>query len=245
MTSATMAVRFGEAKRIAMMLPHDRRVSSAPEAKRRSGVLGVRNAREKFILCVLPRRLRRNPLTTLLNGYEVAAAATAGAIARLVRARAYDGYVVHSPLDWLDTVDACRRIRGFDPNAPLIVFANERSALEKQDVLAAGAQAYVARSDDVHNLPGTAGQLIMLAELRSLDALSAAGGAMRQKLVARLAKACEGANGERAINVRWQLRLKRDAGRVFAEAGGTRANFERLWPTLYANALSDLGSSDT
>ena len=139
-----------------------------------------------MILCVLPRRLPCNPLMPLLNGYEVAGAATATEILRLARKRAYDGYVIHSPLGWLDAAEACRHIRGFDPNTPLIVYTTARSAAEKRDVIAAGAQAYVAHSDDVHNLPGTAGQLIMLAELRSLDAMAAGGAFIREKLVGRL-----------------------------------------------------------
>jgi DNA-binding NarL/FixJ family response regulator len=191
----------------------------------------------RLILCVLPRRLRSNPLTPLLNGYEVAGAATATEILRLARKRAYDGYVVHSPLGWLDAAEACRRIRGFDPHTPLIVYTTERSAAERRDVIAAGAHAYVARSDDAHNLPGTAGQLIMLAELRSLDAMAAGGEFIRKKLVSRLGKLLHGAHGERLINAKSQERMKLEARRLFAEAGGSRANFERAWPSLYAGAL--------
>jgi DNA-binding NarL/FixJ family response regulator len=144
----------------------------------------------------------------LLNGYEVAGAATATEILRLARKQAYDGYVVHSPLGWLDAAEACRRIRGFDPHTPLIVYTTERSAAERRDVIAAGAHAYVARSDDAHNLPGTAGQLIMLAELRSLDAMAAGGEFIRKKLVSRLGKLRHGAHGERLINAKSQERMK-------------------------------------
>lgn len=197
-------------------------------------------ASARLILCVLPRRLRANPLTPLLNGYEVAGAATATDILRLTRNRAYDGYVVHSPLGWLDAAEACRRIRGFDPHTPLIVYTTEHSAAERRDVIAAGAHAYVARSDDAHNLPGTAGQLIMLAELRSLDAMAAGGEFIRKKLVSRLGKLRHGANGERLINAKSQERMKLEARRLFAEAGGSRANFERAWPSLYAGALRQI-----
>jgi DNA-binding NarL/FixJ family response regulator len=158
----------------------------------------------------------------------------------LARKQAYDGYIVHSPLGWIEAAEACRRIRVFDPHAPLIVYAAERSAAERHDVIAAGAHAYVARSDDVHNLPGTAGQLIMIAELRSMDAMSARGHAMRQKLAARLGKLRQGVNGKPLINSKSEERLKLEARRLFADAGGTRANFERLWPSMYDNALRQL-----
>jgi DNA-binding NarL/FixJ family response regulator len=202
-------------------------------------------ASARLILCVLPRRLSTNPLTRLLNGYEVAGAATATEILRLARKRAYDGYVVHSPLGWLDAAEACRRIRGFDPNTPLIVYTTARSAAERRDVMAAGAQAYVAQSDDAHNLPGTAGQLIMLAELRSLDAMAAGGEFIRQKLVGRLGKLRHGINGERLIKTKSQERMKLEAQRFFAEAGGSRANFERAWPSLYDGALRQVVSASS
>ncbi|MGZ5232365.1 MAG: response regulator [Burkholderiales bacterium] len=217
-------------------VPADR----VPHAKQSGAQTCEHFARTKLILCVLPRRLLANPLTPLLRGYQVAGAATATEILRLARKQAYDGYIVHSPLGWLEAAEACRRIRVFDPQTPLIVYAAERSAAERHDVIAAGAHAYVARSDDVHNLPGTAGQLIMIAELRSMDAMSARGHAMRQKLVARLGKLRQGVNGTPLINSKSEERLKLEARRLFADAGGTRANFERLWPSMYDNALRQL-----
>ncbi|MEA3156992.1 MAG: Response regulator receiver domain [Betaproteobacteria bacterium] len=212
-----------------------------PRAKQSGARTRERLSRTKLILCVLPRRLRVNPLTPLLSAYQVAGAATATEILRLARKQAYDGYIVHSPLGWLEAAEACRRIRVFDAHTPLIVYAAERSVSERKDVIAAGAHAYVARSDDVHNLPGTAGQLIMLAELRSMDAMSARGHAMLQKLVARLGQLRQGTNAESTINSKSEERLKLEAHRLFADAGGSRANFERLWPSIYANALRHVG----
>jgi DNA-binding NarL/FixJ family response regulator len=179
----------------------------------------------------------------LLNGYEVAGAATATQILRLARQRAYDGYVVHSPLGWIDAAEACRTIRCMDPHTPLIVYTTQRSTAERQDVIAAGAHAYVARSDDAHNLTGTAGQLIMLAELRSLDAMLSGGQVIRNKLISRLRKLRNRPNGERTMHAHSQGRLKLEAGKLFAEAGGSRANFERLWPSIYESALRQLGES--
>src|SRR4051812_33471363 len=137
------------------MLQHRRVLAGCmPKARQARVHHGEPGVSTRLILCVLPRRLPFNPLMPLLNGYEVAAAATATGMLRLAHKRAYDGYVVHSPLGWLDTAEACRHIREFDPNTPLIVYTTERSAAEKRDVMAAGAQAYVAQSDDAHNLPG-------------------------------------------------------------------------------------------
>ncbi|MGZ5092894.1 MAG: hypothetical protein ACXWIP_17055, partial [Burkholderiales bacterium] len=60
------------------------------------------------------------------------------------------------------------------------------------------------------------------------------------KLVARLGELRQGVNGTPLINSKSEERLKLEARRLFADAGGTRANFERLWPSMYDNALRQL-----
>ena len=147
------------------------------------------------ILCVLPRRLTGNPLRHLLQGYELAAAETWTAALRLARHNAYDLYVVYAPLGWAEPAEICRRIREFDAHTPVILYSAQPSAAERREALAQRAiQAYVARSDDAHNLAGTAGQLIMLAELRSMEAMRLGVEAMQAHIARRLARAVAGAD---------------------------------------------------
>ena len=195
----------------------------------------------KLVLCLLPRGSRFNPVAPLLRGYELATADTTAQVLRLARRQAYDLYVVVSPLGWLSCAEACRRIRRFDPHTPLIVYVTDTStASERREVLAAGAQAYIARADYAQNLAGTAGQLIMLAELRSMEAFSAAAAAIREALVSSLAR-MRPAAAEPGAPVRKSAmnQLKEEARRLFAQAGGSRANFERLWPGMYDEALGE------
>lgn len=195
----------------------------------------------KFVLCLLARGSRFNPVAPLLRGYELASADTTAQVVRLARGQAYDLYVVVSPLGWLSCAEACRRIRRFDPHTPLIVYVTDvSSSAEQREVLAAGAHAYIARSDYAQNFAGTAGQLIMLAELRSMEALGLAAPAIRAALLGTLRRSRMG-SAERLTAVRRSAvnQLKQNARRLFAEAGGSRANFERLWPTIYEEALTE------
>jgi hypothetical protein len=95
----------------------------------------------------------------------------------------------------------------------------------------------VARSDDAHNLAGTAGQLIMISELRSQEAMSSGVQTMQDHIARRLVKLDSRLGEGDELQPRTQARLKIEACRIFAAAGGTRANFERLWPSILEGAI--------
>lgn len=215
-----------------------------PASRARKGSPGSRERRAspRLVLCILPRKLRANPLRPLLPGYEVSVADTSTQTLRLARRHTYDLYIVYSPLGWIDAADMCRKIRAFDAHTPLIVYCTQPNAIERREVIAAGAQAYVARSDDARDVPGAAGQLIMLAELRSMEAMTSGGKAIQMKLARRLAKLDYSASQKpSAQRAEAHERLKAHARKLFAQAGGSRANFERLWPSIYEGALRQLG----
>lgn len=199
----------------------------------------------KHILCVLPRKMPVNPFKALLKGYDLATADTWTGALRLARREAHDLYVIYAPLGWTEDAEFCRKVRAFDPHTPLIVYSTQPNPAERREVRAAGAQAYVARSDGAQNLSGTAGQLIMLAELRSMEAMASGARAMEENIIRRLAK-LEGDRicDDAALPPQAHQRLKLQARRMFALAGGSRANFERLWPSIYEGALKRARPSD-
>jgi hypothetical protein len=154
---------------------------------------------------------------------------------RVSRQEAHDLIVIYAPLGWADAAALCLALQQVDRHTPLIVYSTIPSPLERMEVTSVGA-AYVRRADDVHNLAATAGQLVMLAELRSIEALAARSRALEDDLVRKLARM--GSAGE--ILPACTQRLKLQARRLFASAGGSRANFERLWPSLLDAALKRL-----
>lgn len=197
----------------------------------------TRRGHAHAILCVLPRRLPTNPLRHLLLAYELAVAGSWTAALRLARHKAYDLYVVYAPLGWADPLEVCRRIRAFDAHTPVILYSAQPSKAERREAVASQAiQAYVARSEDAHNLAATAGQLIMLTELRSMEAMRLGVDAIESHVVRRLARLGLMGTATDALSPRMAARLKIEACRMFAVAGGSRANFERLWPSIYEAA---------
>jgi DNA-binding NarL/FixJ family response regulator len=191
-----------------------------------------RGPSRKRVLCVLPRRLRVNPLKSLLRSYELSVADTRTGTLRILRQNAHDLIVIYAPLGWADAAEFCICLQTLDRHTPVIVYSTIPSALEHREVRAAGA-AYVRRADDVHNLAATAGQLMMLAELRSIEALAVGSRVLEDDLVRRLAR-MDDAEDVRPSRAQ---RLKLQTRRLFADAGGSRANFERVWPSLYEAAL--------
>ena len=186
----------------------------------------------KCVVCAIPRRQSIDWLKKRVPGYSLLAASSLTALRRLARTAPCDLYVLQSPLGWDDAAAVCRSIRIYDAHTPIIVYALEPSPAERREVMSAGAQAYVARSDDPHNLHGRAGQLVMLAELRSMEAMTSNAKALQERVARGLTRIAGAAGGEGA-----KTRLKLQAARLFTQAGGTRANFERLWPALYERAL--------
>ena len=223
------------------------RLGSARKHVRAAGNdASTHKAPSRAILCFLPRGLAANPLKRFLSGYALAAAESWTGALRLARRKPFDLYLLHAPLIWADSLVICRNIRARDPHTPIIVYSAQPSAAERRDALATGCiQAYLPRSDDVHNLVATAGQLIMLAELRSVDAMSSRLQTMQDRIAAGLRKLddCASAAASTTMHKRLLIRLKIEACRVFADAGGTPANFERLWPSIYERALKQPGRS--
>lgn len=195
----------------------------------------------KSVLCLLPRSSRINPLAGLLKAYELCVGDSLGQLVKLSRERTFDLYVLAIPLGWIGAAELCRRIRRFDPHTPIVCYTMHADAHERRDVLAAGAQAYVPRDKGSHVLSGTAAQLVMLTELRSDEALSVRGPTIREELARQLARSRALRNPAGAmLRPRSQAKLKAEARRLFAAAGGSRANFERAWPALYREVLEEI-----
>ena len=214
-----------------------------PSGIRDAPLAGSRQSPRSEVLCLLPRSSRINPLAGLLRAYVLCVADSPGQLVRLSREHVFDLYVVLSPLGWMGAAELCRRIRRFDPHTPIICYATHPGTTERREVIGAGAQAYVPRAEGAHVLSGTAAQLIMLSELRSDEALSTRGRNIRQTLAEHAAHARVLRHPDAMLRPRAQSRIKAEARRLFGLAGGSRANFERIWPGLYRELLEDMSGS--
>ena len=79
-------------------------------------------------------------------------------------------------------------------------------------------------------LRSTMGLLLKLAEIESTRAMAAAQQALEDELVNLYPQVHEPNTAARAQPEAYGCRLQAKAYRAFRDAGGNRANFERLWP---------------
>lgn len=193
------------------------------------------------VLCLAPWGLTSNPLSGLLHEYDLTLAQDWSGAVRKARRSAFDLFVMHAPLGWAESTEICQRIRTFDAHTPIIVYSVQPSPEERRETLQTGCvQAYLGRWNDAHNVAATAAQLIMLAELRSMDAARTATPLIEETIARRFSGGRLLASSLASVPQQLALRVKIEACRIFARAGGTRANFERLWPSIYESVAARL-----
>jgi DNA-binding response OmpR family regulator len=102
--------------------------------------------------------------------------------------------------------------------------------------MSAGAQAYLVKPVDLDEVARTIAWLNRESELKSIEARNEEARVIREEL--SLQRQQLGARRVEATEKKTQAleRLLRMKARLaFIGAGGTRANFERMWPDLCAN----------
>lgn len=151
----------------------------------------------------------------------------------------FDLYVLDTWLPDGDGVELCRRIREFDPNAPVIFFSAVAYDAARQKALAAGATAYLTKPLEFDEVCRLIPHLIK-TNGHSIGAIREELRAVYEELALQLREAekrfdaasarYESARREVAMSQVRREKLKSAACRGYIEGGGTRAQFERLWP---------------
>ena len=150
----------------------------------------------------------------LLAPHQVDIVATDEEARVLARRVSYDVYILASGPDG-SGLALCAWLRRIDPRTPIICCSSGGTAAHESRAIAAGALRYLVKPLDPNLLRSTLGLLLKLAEIESGRARAAAEHAIQEELAASVDSA---------------LRVK--AYRAFLDAGGNRANFERIWPTV-------------
>jgi DNA-binding response OmpR family regulator len=150
----------------------------------------------------------------------------------LARRVSYDVYVIAGGPDG-SGLALCEWLHRIDPRTPIVYCSSGGTAAHESRAVAAGALRYLVKPLDPNQLKSTLGLLLKLAEIESRRARVAEELAIQDELAARAERAREASRAARARaeeSLECMLRVK--AYRAFLDAGGNRANFERLWPTL-------------
>ncbi len=101
------------------------------------------------VLCVDDDEDTRVMLSTLLNFalIEAKAVGTAAQALSSIQAERFDLYLLDSRLPEIDGFELCRRLRDFDPDAPILFFSGAASEADMKKGTEAGADAYVIKPD--------------------------------------------------------------------------------------------------
>lgn len=95
-----------------------------------------------------------------LIGCRASAAGTAAEALGLIAAGRFDLYLLDNWLPGGGGVGLCRRIRETDPSTPIVFYSGAALESEREEALAAGAQAYMVKPGDVSLLVKTVRRLL-------------------------------------------------------------------------------------
>jgi FOG: CheY-like receiver len=98
-------------------------------------------------------------------GYTVEAIENAAEALVLVREKRFDLILAEFRLPDMDGAEFCRRFREFDNRTPFVFFSASVENKQKERGLAAGAQAYLFKPDDLDNVAETVGDLILRSSI--------------------------------------------------------------------------------
>jgi DNA-binding response OmpR family regulator len=173
----------------------------------------------------------------LLAPHALDMAATQAEARALARRNAYDLYVVSGGSPENSGLELCAWLQRIDGRTPIIFCSSNGTARFQQAAIAAGAVRYLVKPLDPSLLRATLALLLKLAELESRRAMSVEQQAIGEALIerAREAKRVSAEAGDKARAARESM-LRARAYRAFREAGGNRANFERLWQAALEEA---------
>jgi DNA-binding response OmpR family regulator len=91
---------------------------------------------------------------------EVTSAATAAEASELIARGRFDLYLLDNWLPGGSGVELCREIRRSDPSTPIVFYSGAGLDSERDEALAAGAQAYLVKPGDVSLLVETVRRLL-------------------------------------------------------------------------------------
>jgi len=189
------------------------------------------------ILYVDSDRESQRLMLELLAPHETDIAATDDEARRMARQMSYDIYIVSGGSLAYDDIALCAWLHRVDPRTPIVFCSSNASTRRQQAAVAAGALRSLVKPLDPSLLRSTLNLLLKLADFESARAMAVEQQAISDELMQRSRDA-------RAVATHAQEKLARasesllraKAYRAFLDAGGNRANFERMWPVAYDRA---------
>jgi DNA-binding response OmpR family regulator len=87
-----------------------------------------------------------------LEGFDVICPDTSNDIVRLAKEERFDAYLLDNWTPGLSGIEICKRIREFDTTTPIVFYSAAVYSGDKEQAIAAGAQAYLAKPASIDEL---------------------------------------------------------------------------------------------
>ena len=193
----------------------------------------------RSVLCADPDREVHILLSELLKDHQPTFVNNAFEAIRELHNGVYDAFVLEQSLPDGSGADLCRQIRRVDPHGPVVFYTGAARLKDRGRAMRAGASAYLCKPVDPRRLRSELHVLLELATLESLEARFEAEKATQDELSRYDPTVLKGAaTGTQNLAHCVERTARLEASRAFLRSGGTRANFERWWPSLFAAALA-------
>lgn len=79
------------------------------------------------------------------SNYETKSASTVAETLRLAQSEGFDLYMLDNIFPDGTGIELCRKLRAFDPSTPILFYSGAAFESDKQQAIAAGAQAYLTK----------------------------------------------------------------------------------------------------
>ena len=164
---------------------------------------------------------------------------------RFAHLRYFDLYILDNWLPDGSGVGLCRAIREFDPHTPILFYSAAAYERDIQEALRSGAQAYLVKPVKPDDLEQAVAKLTSPASRRDFEAWQAEIAAVREEFAIRYNEQAERMKGARDRHLRAEEKLMRlKAAKAFLDAGGTRGEFARRWPSVFTEEMRGQRKSD-
>ena len=164
---------------------------------------------------------------------------------RLARQGYFDLYILDNWLPDGSGIGLCRAIRQFDPHTPIVFYSAAAYERDIQEALRSGAQGYLVKPVKTDDLEQAVTKLTSPKARRDFEAWQAEMDAVREELAIRYNEKVGRMESAKERHQRAEEKLMRiKAMRAFLEAGGTRGEFARRWPSVLKEEVRNHHTSD-
>jgi DNA-binding response OmpR family regulator len=164
---------------------------------------------------------------------------------RLARQGYFDLYILDNWLPGGSGIGLCRAIREFDPYTPILFYSAAAYERDIQEALRSGAQAYLVKPVEPKDLEQAVAKLTSPTSRRDSEAWRAEIAAVREELAIQYMENAKRVESARDKHLRAEEKLMRlKAEKAFLDAGGTRGEFARRWPSVLTEEVRNHRTSD-